>query len=285
MTDADFDYIRKLLVDRSAIVLGDDKRYLVEARLAPVIGQLNLPSISDLVGKLRFESNNGLATRVVEALVTSETSFFRDISPFEVLRKTVIPELIAARASERKLTFWSAACSTGQEPYTIALTLREYFPELANWQITILGTDISTDVIAKAKQGVYSQFEANRGLPAKLMVKYFQQSGTTWQLDAAIRNMVEFRQFNLAAAWPMLPKFDVIFLRNVMIYFDVSTKREILARVERTLAPDGLLVLGGAETTLNLTEAFVRVERMKAGYYQRVARECGHTIILRKSQS
>lgn len=269
MTDADFDYIRKLLIDRSAIVLGDDKRYLVEARLAPVIGQLNVSSISDLVQKLRFDSNPGIVTKVVEALVTSETSFFRDISPFEVFRKQVLPELIAARASERKLTFWSAACSTGQEPYTIALILREFFPQLANWQITILGTDISTEVIAKAKLGIYSQFEANRGLPAKLMVKYFKQTGTTWQLDASIRNMVEFRQFNLATAWSALPMFDVILLRNVMIYFDVATKREILTRVERVLRRDGYLVLGGAETTLNISDAFCRVEQSKAGYYQR----------------
>ncbi|MFN0165194.1 MAG: CheR family methyltransferase [Bryobacteraceae bacterium] len=269
MTDADFDYIRKLLVDRSAIVLGDDKRYLVEARLAPVIGQLNVPSISDLVSKLRLGSNPGMATKVIEALVTSETSFFRDISPFEVLRKQVLPELIAARASERKLTFWSAACSTGQEPYTIALMLREYFPELANWQITILGTDISTEVIAKAKEGIYSQFEANRGLPAKLMVKYFKQIGTTWQLDSSIRDMVEYRPFNLAAAWPGLPVFDVVLLRNVMIYFDVLTKREILTRVERVLRPDGYLVLGGSETTLNISDTFSRVERAKGGYYQR----------------
>lgn len=271
MTDADFDYIRKLLVDRSAIVLGDDKRYLVEARLAPVIGQLHLPSISDLVSQLRRESNPGIITKVVEALVTSETSFFRDISPFEALRKQVLPELIAARSSERKLTFWSAACSTGQEPYTIALTLREYFPELANWQITILGTDISTEVIAKAKQGIYSQFEANRGLPAKLMVKYFKQTGTTWQLDASIRDMIDFRPFNLAMPWPGLPMFDVVLLRNVMIYFDVTTKREILGRVERVLRPDGYLVLGGAETTLNISDAFSRAEQVKAGYYQRRA--------------
>ncbi len=269
MTDADFDYIRKLLVDRSAIVLGDDKRYLVEARLAPVIGQLNLPSITELVSKLRSGSNPAIVTKVVEALVTSETSFFRDISPFEVLRKQVLPELIVARASERRLTFWSAACSTGQEPYTIALTLREYFPELANWQITILGTDISTEVIAKAKQGIYSQFEANRGLPAKLMVKYFKQTGTTWQLDASIRDMVEFRPFNLATAWPALPMFDVVLLRNVMIYFEVPTKREILTRIERVLRPDGYLVLGGSETTLNISDTFCRMERAKGGYYQR----------------
>lgn len=269
MTDADFDYIRKLLVERSAIVLGDDKRYLVEARLAPVIGQLKVPSISELVSRLRCEQQQQIIIQIVEALVTSETSFFRDVSPFEVLRKQVLPELIAARAAERKLAFWSAACSTGQEPYTIALTLREYFPELAKWQIDILGTDISTEVIAKAKLGIYSQFEVNRGLPARLMVKYFHQTGTNWQLDAAIRDMVEYRPFNLATAWPGLPRFDVVLLRNVMIYFDVTTKREILTRVERVLRPDGYLVLGGSETTLNISDTFVRVEQVKAGYYQR----------------
>lgn len=268
MTDADFDYIRQLLLDRSAIVLGADKRYLVEARLAPLIGQLDLPSISDLVAKLRCNLNNGFATKVVEALVTSETSFFRDMIPFDIFRKQVIPELCLARAAEGKLTFWSAACSTGQEPYTIAITLREFFPELANWQISILGTDLSSEVIAKAQRGVYSQFEANRGLPAKLMIKYFKQRGTTWQIDASIRKMVEFRQFNLATTWGALPTFDVIFLRNVMIYLNVDTKREILERAAKVLRPDGFLVLGGAETTYNISDAFTRSERMKAGYYE-----------------
>lgn len=268
MTDTEFDYIRKLLLDRSAIVLGPDKRYLVEARLAPVISQLALPSISDLVTRLRLDAHNGIATKVVEALVTSETSFFRDFLPFEVFRNQVLPDLIKARAAERKLTFWSAACSTGQEPYTIAMILREYFPELVTWQISILGTDISNEVIAKAKSGVYSQFEANRGLPAKLMVKYFQQHGTNWQLTESIRNMVDFRQFNLASMWSPLPLFDVIFLRNVMIYFDVSTKKEILGKAARLLRPDGYLVLGGSETTLNISDAFTRVEKLKAGYHQ-----------------
>ena len=270
MTETEFDYIRKLLLDRSAVVLGPEKRYLVEARLAPVINQLDLPSISDLVTELRHHADSGMVTKVVEALVTSETSFFRDFLPFEVLRKYVVPRLIAARSAERKLTFWSAACSTGQEAYTIAIILREYFPELTTWQITILGTDISNEVIAKAKLGIYSQFEANRGLPAKLMVKYFQQQGTNWQLNTAIRQMVEFRQFNLASQWSQLPMFDVIFLRNVMIYFDVSTKKDILGRSAKILRPDGYLVLGGAETTLNICDAFTRVEQFQAGYHQLV---------------
>jgi chemotaxis protein methyltransferase CheR len=270
MTDAEFDYLRKLLYERSAVVLESDKRYLVEARLAPVIRQLGEPSISDLVTKLRKGTGNGFPTKIVEALVTSETSFFRDLVPFEMLRKQVLPEFIASRASKRKLSIWSAACSTGQEPYTIAMTIREYFPELANWNITILGTDISTEVIAKAIDGRYTQFEANRGLPAKLMVKYFHQKGTTWQVDAAIRKMVEFRPMNLIDRWPAWPMYDLLFLRNVMIYFDVPTKREILSRVTKVLRPDGYLVLGGAETTIGISDAFRRAEHLKSGYYQLV---------------
>ncbi len=273
MTDSEFDYIRNLLRERSAVVLDTDKRYLVEARLAPVILKLGVPSIGELVARIRLQPDPGIVTEVVDALVTSETSFFRDFTPFEVLRKQVIPELIEARGAARKLAFWSAACSTGQEAYTIAILLREYFPQLANWQITLLGTDISTGVIAKAREGIYTHFEANRGLPAYLMVKYFKQSGTAWHLDLSIRKMVEFRPFNLAAAWPALPMFDVIFLRNVMIYFDPSTRREILARTTHVLRQDGFLVLGGSESTFNLSDVFARVERLKSGYYQRVPQQ------------
>ena len=270
MTDQDFDFIRKLLRDRSAIVLDDGKRYLVESRLTPILRQLNLASISDLVAQLRDNSANGLQTRIVEAMVTTETSFFRDHHPFETLRKTVFPELVARRRGERRLTIWCAATATGQEPYSVALLLREHFPDLVqNWQITLLASDISAEMLARARAGVFNQIEVNRGLPAALLIKHFEQHGNMWHLGAAVRAMVEFREINLANPWPTLPPMDLIFLRNVMIYFDVAVKKAILGRAARVLKPDGYLILGGAETTFNLDESYRRVEHLKSGFYQR----------------
>lgn len=268
MTDEVFDYIRKLLLDRSAIALEPGKQYLVESRLGPVLRQAGLPSLNELVVQLRTQPGNGMAERVVEALVTTETSFFRDHAPFEALRKTVLPELVRKRAAERALNVWCAACSTGQEPYSLALLIREHFPELLTWQISITATDLSRDVLARAREGLYNQIEANRGLPAALLVKYFQQHGTHWQLDPTVRNMVTFRELNLARPWPYLPRMDLIFLRNVMIYFDVPVKKEILGRVARLVRPDGYLLLGAAETTFGLDDSFRRVGDLKAGFHQ-----------------
>jgi chemotaxis protein methyltransferase CheR len=268
MTDQDFDFVRRLLRERSAIVLDEGKQYLVEARLAPLVRQHNLGSITELVARLRAAGGNGLHLEVVEALVTNETSFFRDHHPFEALRKEVIPELMRRRASERRLHIWCAASSTGQEPYSLAMLLREHFPELARWQVTLRASDLSRDTLARAREGRYNQVEVNRGLPATLLLKYFQQHGTSWQLNAGIRAMVEFQQLNLAQPWPPLPPVDLVLMRNVMIYFDVPTKRTILGRVARLLRPDGYLLLGGAERTFNLDDSYRRVEHLKTGFYQ-----------------
>jgi chemotaxis protein methyltransferase CheR len=270
MTDQDFAYIRTFLQERSAIVLEDGKQYLVESRLNPIVQRLQLNSISDLVAKLRARSANGLDTQVVEAMVTTETSFFRDRHPFETLRTVIIPEFIRQRSSERRLNIWCAASSTGQEPYSLALLLREHFPELVGWRISLVATDLSQDVLARARAGTYNQIEVNRGLSAAFLVKYFQQHGTTWQLDESIRRMVEFRELNLAKPWPAMPPVDIIMVRNVMIYFSVDTKKDILARMARMLRPDGYLLLGGAETTFNLSDRFRRVEQLKSGFYQLV---------------
>ncbi len=271
MTDQDFDFIRRLLQDRSAIVLESGKQYLVETRLTPIVRQLNLASISDLVTQLRAQPSNGMHAQIVEAMVTTETSFFRDHHPFEAMRKHVLPELIRRRGAERSLSVWCAASSTGQEPYSLALLLRESFPELARWRVSLLATDLSRDVLAKAREGRYNQIEVNRGLPASVLVKYFQQHSTSWQLNEDVRGMVEFREMNLAQPWPMLPPMDLILLRNVMIYFDVETKKAILGRVGRILRPDGYLLLGGAETTFNIDDSYRRVEQLKTGFYQRVS--------------
>jgi chemotaxis protein methyltransferase CheR len=269
LTDQDFDFVRRLLRERSAVVLEEGKQYLVESRLAPLARQLNLDSVGELVGRLR-SADSGLLGQVVEALVTTETSFFRDHHPFETLRRVVIPELMGRRRGEQRLSVWCAASSSGQEPYSLALLLREHFPELTRWKVSLLATDLSREVLARAREGRYNQIEVNRGLPASLLVRYFRQHGTTWQLDASVRGMVEFRELNLARPWPPLPRMDLVLLRNVMIYFEPDTKKVILGRLSRLLAPDGYLLLGGAETTLNLDDSYRRVERLKSGFYQRV---------------
>jgi chemotaxis protein methyltransferase CheR len=270
MTAQDFEFVCRLVRDRSAIVLEPGKEYLVEGRLAPVARDLDLGSISALVGRLRAGPDTGLATRVVEAMATTETSFFRDHHPFESLRTAVLPELIRRRAGEKRLDVWCAACSTGQEPYSLAILLREHFPDLAGWRVNLLATDLSGEVLGRAKEGRYTQLEVNRGLSAALLVKYFRQHGATWELAEDVRRAVEFRELNLVRPWPPLPRMDLVFLRNVMIYFDVDSKKAILGRVARLLRPDGHLLLGGAETTLNLDDSFRRVETLKGGFYQLV---------------
>lgn len=268
MTPDDFAFVCRLVRDRSAIVLEAGKEYLVEARLTPVARKYQLGSLGELVARLRSPAEQELRTRVVEAMVTTETSFFRDLAPFEGLRKTVLPELIAARGTERRLNVWSAACSSGQEPYSAAILLRDHFPELAAWRVSILATDLSADILAKAREGLYSQVEANRGLPAAALVKHFRQEGSGWRVSDEVRRAVEFREMNLTRLWPALPKMDVVLLRNVMIYFDVDTKRAILSRVAKVLRPDGYLILGAAETTMNLDDSFRRVESLKGGFYK-----------------
>jgi chemotaxis protein methyltransferase CheR len=268
MTDQDFDYVRKLLRERCALVLEPGKEYLVETRLSPIVRQLNLASLSDLVARVRSEPANGLVEQIVEAMVTTETSFFRDRVPFEEIRKHVLPSLIERRHKERALRIWCAACATGQEPYSLAILIKEHFPELARWDIQLLASDLSRQVLARAAEGRYNQIEANRGLPATLLVKYFEQHGTTWQLRADVRGMVAFREINLDRELPALPLMDLVLVRNVMIYFDVDTKKAILGRMARVLRKDGYLLLGGAETTYNLDASFRRVEQLKTAFYQ-----------------
>lgn len=270
MIAQDFDYVCRLVRDRSGIVLEAGKEYLVDARLTPVARQCQLGSITELVGRLRADPGGELVTRVVEAMVTTETSFFRDLHPYETLRAAVLPDLFRRRAGEKQLNVWCAACSTGQEPYSLAILLREHFRDMAGWRVDILATDLSGEVLARARAGLYNQVEVNRGLPAALLVKYFRQCGSTWELSAEVRRMVDFREMNLLRPWPPLPRMDLVFLRNVMIYFDTAAKKAILGQVARLLRPDGYLLLGGAETTLNLDDSLRRAEHLKGGFYQLV---------------
>jgi chemotaxis protein methyltransferase CheR len=264
----DFDFVSSLVLRRSAIVLEPEKNYLVESRLAPLARREGFASINEMVGKMRASSHNELHQRVVEAMTTNETSFFRDLNPFEALRQLALPELFERRAAQRELVIWCGASSTGQEPYTIAMVLKEHFPNLANWKIKVVATDLSTDVLAKARRGRYSQMDVSRGLPAPLLVKYFQRQGTEWELREDVRRMVEFRQLNLIDPIWGIASADIVFLRNVLIYFDVTTKKTILQKIRRVLRPDGFLFLGGAETTMNLDDAYERVNYERSGCYR-----------------
>ncbi len=264
----DFDYIRQLVRDRTALVLSDDKSYLVESRLTPLIQRVGLDSIQQLIRQLRHQSFGTLHQQVLEAMVTTETLFFRDYHPFETLRLHILPELIQNRQQKRCLTLWCAACSSGQEPYSLAILLREHFPQLAGWTVTLIASDLSGEMLARAQAGCYSQHEVERGVPKTLLQKYFQPQGKQWLIGDQIRQMVDFQQLNLATTWPWLPNMDIILMRNVLIYFEVATKQAILARTQRTLQPDGYLLLGGGETTLNLDNTFAPIQWDKTVYYQ-----------------
>ena len=266
MTPADYDYLRKFLKERSGLDLSPDKQYLVESRLLPLARKASLPGIPDLVLKIR-NGDGRLATDVVEAMTTNETFFFRDRIPFDHLRDSIVPGLIKARAARKSLRIWSAASSTGQEPYSIAMCLKEMGAALVGWRIEIVATDLSQDVLEKCKTGIYSQFEVQRGLPIQLLMKYFTQSSDVWQLNADVRAMVQFRQLNLLQDFSHLGTFDVIFCRNVLIYFDQDTKAMIFERMAKGLEADGTLLLGAAESVVGITDAFRPITERR-GLYQ-----------------
>ena len=268
LTDIDFEYIRHFIRDAAAIALDGDKRYLVESRLAPIVREGEFSSLQALIRELRRKPFGQLHRDVVEAMTTNETSFFRDIHPFAALQAHVLPELMARRTGERRIRIWCAACSSGQEPHTIALVIHEHFPELANWTLEILGTDISTRMVKRSREGIYTQLEVNRGLPAPMLVRYFEKMGAEWRLKENIRKKAVFETHNLAVGFPPAGSWDIVFLRNVLIYFDTDTKRSVLAKVRRALRPDGYLFLGGAETTLNLDDEFERSPFARAGCYR-----------------
>lgn len=268
VSTTDFEYLQELVNHHSAVVLFGDKTYLAELHLQPIVELAGFASIADLVTYLRSQPFNSLHVQTIEALVTNETSFFRDKHPFEALKKSVLPELIKQRTIERSLNIWCAACSNGQEPYSIAILIHEHFPMLTSWSHRLIASDFSTKVLARAREGHYNQLEINRGLSKNIRDRYFQRLDTNWQINEQIRQMVDFRQLNLLQSWSSLPQFDVIFLRNVLIYFDVVTKKALLKKIKQQLRPDGYLFLGSGETTISLDESFKRVLFDKAICYQ-----------------
>jgi chemotaxis protein methyltransferase CheR len=265
VTPLDYEFLRKLLKERSGLDLSADKQYLVESRLIPLARRSGLPGIPELVAKIKGGAD-ALTSEVVEAMTTNETFFFRDKIPFDHLRQTILPALLQARASRRALRIWCAASSTGQEPYSVAMCLKE-FAGLSGWRVEIVATDLSQEVLEKSKVGIYSQFEVQRGLPIQMLVRHFTQIGELWQLNADIRAMVQHRQLNLLQDFSHLGTFDVIFCRNVLIYFDQDTKAGVFGRVARMLDTDGVLLLGAAESVVGISDAF-RPDPERRGVYR-----------------
>ncbi|MGY4751667.1 CheR family methyltransferase [Pannonibacter sp. Q-1] len=267
MTPAEYEFLKRFLKERSGLVLSDDKQYLVESRLVPVARKNGIDGLSALVGSLQRGGNAMLANAVVEAMTTNESFFFRDKTPFDHFTNIMLPAMLQNRASSRSVRIWCAAASTGQEPYSLGICLKENAAKVAGWRFRILGTDLSTEVLEKAKTGIYSQFEVQRGLPIQMLLKYFSQQGDLRQINPDLRAMIEWRKLNLLENFSHLGEFDIVFCRNVLIYFDQQTKVDILHRIAKMMPDDGYLVLGAAETVVGLTDAFQPVPGQR-GLYQ-----------------
>ena len=265
MNNQDFEFLAGLLKDKSGLMLTPDKVYLLESRLTPLARKRGLDTLDALVQKLRMRADQGLIKDVTEAMTTNESFFFRDSTPFDIFKNHVLPAMEKARATKR-LRIWCAAASTGQEPYSLAIMLKENWAKWQGWNIEIIGTDICTQVLEKAKAGAYSQFEVQRGLPIQMLIKYFKQEGDVWRINDDIRSMVKYRPFNLLDSFNLLGSFDVIYCRNVLIYFDQPTKKDVLERMHGTLAKDGTLFLGAAETVLGITDKLRPVKGQRGMY-------------------
>jgi chemotaxis protein methyltransferase CheR len=267
MKPDDFELFSTLLRQRSGLVLTSDKAYLLESRLMPIARRRGLKSLEELAAGVRARREEPLLKEITEAMTTNESSFFRDQKPFDQFRNLVLPTLLQSRAGARRIRIWSAACSSGQEAYSLAMLLSEDKARLAGWRIEIVGTDLSSEMVERARSGVYTQFEVQRGLPITHLVKYFKQVGDKWQINEDLRAMAQFREWNLLGDLSALGQFDVVFCRNVLIYFDQPTKGKVLEAISRLMPPDGVLYLGGAETVLGITDRFKPVEGQR-GLYQ-----------------
>lgn len=271
MDNSNFEFIRKFMKDETAIILDQSKEYLVESRLTPVSKELGYASLDDLIKEFKGRPKEETKLKIIDAMTINETLFFRDIHPFEALKTKILPELIAKKA-DKKLNIWCAAASSGQEPYTIAMVLKDFDMHLKGWTINILASDISEKMLLRAREGKYNQLEINRGLPLTYLAKFFEKNGADWQISKEVRDMVKFQKINLMNSWTM-PRMDLIFMRNVLIYFNVETKKDIVKRVEETLFPSGYLFLGGAETTMGINNNFERLGIDKVPCYQLKTKE------------
>lgn len=266
MKPEDFNLLSTAIKDRSGLALTPEKTYLLESRLMPIARRLGLKDLGELAKHLRSRRDEKLLDEIAEAMTTNESFFFRDAKPFTQFADVILPKLLAGRATRKHIRIWCAACSSGQEPYSLAMILKNRAAQLAGWKIDIVATDISPDILQKAKVGQYTQFEVQRGLPIEYLVKYFEQTGETWQIDPSIRSMVSFRELNLLKDLSSIGSVDVVFCRNVLIYFDQPTKAKVLEGISRLMPPDGTLYLGGAESVIGVSRNFMPLPNERGVY-------------------
>lgn len=259
MTREDFEFVAELVKRHSGLALTADKAYLVESRLAPIAVKIGMKGLPDLLAALRAGRDLSLPKAVADAMTTNETSFFRDTTPFTLFREKVLPSLLEKRAGTKSIRIWCAAASTGQEPYSLAMILREQADRLKGWKVEIVGTDICAKVLDRARQGVYSAFEVQRGLSTAHLQRHFTKAGDAWAIAPEVKAMVSFREFKLLDSLRSLGQFDIVFCRNVLIYFDFQTKARVLGEIGRIMPDDGRLFLGGAETVFGISDAFLVV--------------------------
>ena len=272
MNEQDFTYVCDYVYKEAGICIGPGKEYLVDSRLKQVVRQEKMEDITSLIADLRKAPRSNLGKLVVEALTTNETSFLRDLHPFEAIVDKILPPMMEARQKTRELTIWCAACSSGQEPYSLQIFMRERIPEIAKWKIRIIATDINDEMVERTKNGLYTTLEVNRGLPASLLLKYFDKDNDRWHVKKDLREVMEVHKMNLHDNWTVVPDCDLILMRNVLIYFDVEARQKILGRAHDKLAEDGALFLGASETTLGICDKFFSVRDENARYYKKERR-------------
>ncbi|QDT27029.1 CheR family methyltransferase [Gimesia panareensis] len=268
MSPEDYNFITSFLLDTTGLSLGENKEYLLEARLVPLAQSHGMNGIEDLVLALQSSIDPSLKKDVMEAMTTNESSFFRDRRPFDELKNNILPSLIAERQTTQRLRIWCSACSHGQEPYSIVMLIREHFPELANWNIQIVATDLCTKALDRAQGGIYSQFEVQRGLPVQLLMKHFDQCEQGWQIKSELGSGIQWKHLNLLEDFQHLGMFDIVFCRNVLIYFKPDTKKHILDRISRQMSSSGVLLLGAAETVLGISDNYSKMSECQSAIYQ-----------------
>ncbi len=267
MNSQDYDFLSQFLMDSSGLALGSGKEYLLEARLTPLAQSFGLSDFEELVAELRAGRDVRLSSAVTETMTTNETSFFRDKTPFEEIKTQLVPSLLRARSDTKTIRIWCAAASTGQELYSLLMLLDDSFPELMNWKVEVVGTDIAQTMLDRCNEAVYSQFEVQRGLPMPMLVKYFEQVTDGWRVKDSLRNRIQWKQLNLLDEFGHLGTFDFILCRNVLIYFEVQHKRDVLDRMSQILRPDGYLLLGAAESIVGVTDEFSRFRDCRSAVY------------------